>query len=227
MGRASLIAGLALLAQTSTALAQGEALGNSEGAAVPVETERAPAVVVAPASNVQVGVALLAVLPGTVGTGPSGHASSSHLDSTYGVGLSFSYRVLSGLSVGVAPQIVFHLSSKDDAGYRVLDSEKEYDLMARIAYALTVSPNLDVYVELLPGYSFVTYDQIVLGSQAPSARGVVGAAGLGAALSISDRFFANVGAGYQLGLQTSHGIRDTDVKTRFLRIAVGGGVKFR
>ena len=136
------------------------------------------------------------------------------------------YRVLAGLSVGVAPQVVFHLSSKDSAGYPVIESEKEYDLMARIAYAYTVIPKLDVYAEVLPGYSLVTYNQIILGSQAPRARGIVVGGGLGAAFAITERFFPNVGVGYQLGFQTSHGIRDNDVKTKFLRIALGGGVKF-
>ena len=97
--------------------------------------------------------------------------------------------------------------------------------MARIAYAYAVSSKVDVYGEVLPGYSLVTYNQIVLGSQAPRARGIVVGGGLGAAFAITDRFFANAGVGYQLGFQVSHGISDRDVKTKFLRIALGGGVR--
>jgi opacity protein-like surface antigen len=126
----------------------------------------------------------------------------------------------------VAPQVVFHLSSKDSAGYSVIDSEKEYDLMARIAYTYTVAPKLDVYAEVLPGYSLVTYNKIVLGSQAPKAHGIVLGGGLGAAFAITERLFANASLGYQQGFQTSHGISDRDVSTKVLRIALGGGVKF-
>ena len=142
------------------------------------------------------------------------------------VGLWFGYRVTGGLCVGLAPQVVFHLSAKDSAGYSVIDSEKEYDLMGRIAYAYTVAPRLDEYAELLPGYAIVTYNTVVVGSRPPSAKGLVVGGGLGAAFDVTDRLFANVGAGYQVGFQTSSGIVDKDVKTRFLRIALGAGVKF-
>ncbi len=220
----SLIVGLVLFGQVSAARAQGEA--TPVPTAAPAEAALAPAVAGAPANNFQVGFALLPVVLGRLATGPSGNDTSSHLDFAYGVGLSFGYRVLAGLSLGIAPQVVFHLSSRDSAGYSVIDSEREYDLMVRVAYAYTVVPKLDLYVEALPGYSFVTYNQIILGVRAPRARGLVVCGGLGAAFAITDRFFANAGVGYQLGFQQSHGISDRDVKTRFLRIALGGGVKF-
>ena len=220
------IVGLVLLVPVSIALAQEEAPAATEPDGVPAEATLAPAVAGAPANNFQVGLAFLPMLLGKVATGPSGTDTSSNLDFAYGVGLSFGYRVLAGLSVGIAPQVVFHLTSKDSAGYSVVDSEKEYDLMARLAYAYTVAPKLDVYAELLPGYSFVTYHQIILGSQAPRARGMVLGGGLGAAFAITERLYANASLGYQQGFQVSHGISDRDVKTKFLRIALGGGVKF-
>jgi len=226
MRRLNLIVALVLLVPVSTARAQEEAPAATEPDAVPAEASLAPTVPGAPAKNFQVGLAFLPMLLGKVATGPSGENTSSNLDSTYGVGLSFGYRVFAGLSVGVAPQVVFHLTSKDSAGYSVIDSEKEYDLMARIAYAYTVVPKLDVYAEVLPGYSFVTYNEIIQGSKAPKAHGVVLGGGLGAAFAITERLFANVGVGYQEGFQVSHGIGDRDVKTKFLRIALGGGAKF-
>jgi len=228
MRRLSLIVGLVLFVPASTARAQEEAPASpvTEPTTAPGEATLAPAVVGAPANNFQVGLAFLPMLLGKVATGPSGSDTSSNLDFAYGVGLSFGYRVLAGLSTGIAPQAIFHLSSKDSAGYSVIDSEKEYDLMARIAYAYTVAPKLDVYAEVLPGYSFVTYNEILQGSKAPKAHGVVLGGGLGAAFAITERLFANVGVGYQQGFQTSHGISNRDVKTTFLRIALGGGVKF-
>jgi len=227
MRKPILIVGLVLSVLVSPAHVQEEAPATpeSEPTATPSEAALAPAVAGAPANTFQVGVAFLPMLLGRVATGPSGADASSNLDFAYGAGLSFGYRALARLSVGVAPQVVFHLSTKDSAGYSAIDSEKEYDLMARIAYAYAVVPKLDVYAEVLPGYSIVTYNKIVLGSQAPKAWGIVLGGGLGAALAITDRFFANASVGYQLGFQKSHGISDRDVKTKFLRIALGGGVR--
>jgi len=226
MRRLNLIVALVLLVPVSTARAQEEAPAATEPDAVPAEASLEPAVPDRPAHDFQIGLALLPMLLGKVATGPSGSDTSSNLDFAYGVGLSFGYRVLAGLSAGIAPQAIFHLSSKDSAGYSVIDSEKEYDLLARIAYAYTVAPKVDVYAEILPGYSFLTYNQILQGSKAPKAHGVVLGGGLGAAFAITERLFANVGVGYQQGFQTSHGISNRDVKTTFLRIALGGGVKF-
>jgi hypothetical protein len=220
------IVGLVLLVPVNTARAQEKAPAATEPDAVPAEASLAPTAPNGPVNNFQVGVAFLPMLLGKVATGPSGSDTSSNLDFAYGVGLSFGYRVLAGLSVGIAPQVVFHLTSKDSAGYSVIDAEKEYDLMARIAYAYTVVPKLDVYAEVLPGYSFVTYNQIIQGSRAPRARGMVLGGGLGAAFAITERFYASAGLGYQQGFQVSHGISDRDVKTKFLRIALGAGVKF-
>jgi hypothetical protein len=225
---AALIIGVVLFLPVSTARAQEEAPATvTKHTPGPAAKEGIiPTVAAAPATRGQVGAAFLPMLLGRVATGPSGNSTSSNLVFAYGVGLSVGYRVLAGLSVGLAPQIISHLSSKDSAGYPVIDSEKEYDLMARVAYAYALVRKLDVYAEVLPGYSFVTYNKIILGAQVPKARGIVLGSGLGAAFNISDRFFANAGVGYQVGFQESSGISNRNVRTRFLRIALGGGVKF-
>jgi hypothetical protein len=215
-----LIVGLVLMAQVGAARAQDETH------AAPATEGEASAALQAPADKIQIGVALLPMLLGKVAAGPSGEITSAKLDAAYGIGLWFGYRVARGLSVGVAPQVILHLNAKDSDGYPVLDSEKEYDLMARIAYAYPVLPKLEVYAELLPGYAIVTYDKIIMGLPAPLARGMVVGGGVGAMLAVTDRVFANAGVGYQLGFQRSSGSRDVDVRTRFLRIALGGGVRF-
>ncbi len=176
--------------------------------------------------RVEIAVSFLPMLLGRVVTNLNGPDTSFDLDAGYGLSLALAVRIFAGLSLGLAPQVVFHLSAKDAAGYTVIDSEREYDLMARIAYAYGVIPRLKVYAELLPGYSLVTYHMIVLGAQAPNARGTVFGGGLGAAYAIDDRFFAKVGIGYQVGSQISHGIRDVDLETSFLRLDLGGGVRF-
>jgi hypothetical protein len=164
------------------------------------------------------------MLLGSMGTGSSGDDSWADMSPAYGVGLSFGYNVIAGLSVGIAPQVLFHVKDKNAS-----DSAKEYDLMARIAYAYTVMPKLAVYAEFLPGYSIVSLPSSVtyLGEKPPSPKGLVIGGGVGVAFDVTDQFFVNLGIGYQMAYQKmTVGGGDNDVKTKFLRIALGGGMKF-
>jgi hypothetical protein len=241
----ALIVGLLLLVPVSTARAQEEAQAVPVNlpapapvnlpAPVPVNLPApdptpavtTPATVAPTPARIQVGVGFLPMLLGKVATvDPNGKASSSNLDTASGVGLSLGYRIIAGLSAGIAAQAVWGLSAKDSGGYPVIESEKEYDLMARIAYTYAVLPRLAVYAEHLLGYSFVTYNYITLGVQPPRAHGAVVGGGLGTAFDVTDYLFVNAGVGYQVGFQQSHGISVRDVKTSFLRIALGVGVKF-
>lgn len=231
MRRASLM--VAVLCSVPVGAALAQEMTAPAPATVPASATLAPraeAAATTAAASVdhgQVGINVLPMPFGKVTAASAGGGSaSSDLDFAYGIGLSFGYRVVGGLYVGVAPQIVFNLSAKDAAGYPVIDSEREYDLMARIAYAYAVAPKLALYAEVLPGFAIVTYDKVVVGSHAPSAKGIVVAGGVGATYDLADRFFANVGVGYQQGLQKSSGIIDQDLRTRFIRIALGAGVKF-
>jgi hypothetical protein len=132
----------------------------------------------------------------------------------YGAGVSLSYAVLRGLSVGLAPQILFHVM-------READPRRQYDLMARVAYGFRVATRLTVYGEVLPGYSIISR------SRGDSARGFVVAAGAGGAMDLSGRLFANASVGYQYGLQTLRidGTRYFE-RDSFLRVAVGCGMRF-
>jgi hypothetical protein len=133
----------------------------------------------------------------------------------YGVGVSLGYTVFRGLSVGVAPQVLFNIRHKD------VDPQKQYDLMARIAYAFRVAAKIAICGEVLPGYS------IISPPKGDSARGFVVAAGVGGAIDLVDRMFVNVGVGYQWGSQ-SLWIDGTQYfeRTSFLRVALGGGMRF-
>jgi hypothetical protein len=132
----------------------------------------------------------------------------------YGVGVSVGRRVFHGLSIGVAPQILFNIK-------RAENPRKQYDLMARIAYTFRASARISVFGEVLPGYS------IISPSKGDSARGLVVAAGAGVVIDLTDRMFANASLGYQYGLQ-SLWIEGTQYFERdsFLRVALGGGTRF-
>ena len=46
-------------------------------------------------------------------------------------------------------------------------------------------------------------------------------------MDIGDRAFVNLGVGYQIGFQNdTEGVHTTEVRTKYLRVAMGGGVKF-
>ncbi|MGB8294862.1 MAG: hypothetical protein WCG85_05495 [Polyangia bacterium] len=228
---------LATSLMSYSAMAQDEAAPAPEGAApapaaepdaAPAPAPAAePAIAAAPAaaseSKFQVGVAFLPMLigRGTVTTPLSSASVTGDLKFAYGVGLTAGYAVIPGLSVGIAPQFIFNVKGEDATG----DAAKEIDLMARIAYAYHVIPNLAVYAEVLPGYSIFSVPNLPSGQGSP--KGFVIAGGVGGAYDITDMFFANLGVGYQMGFQTySYGGKSYDDKTRFLRLAVGGGVRF-
>jgi len=224
MRRLTLFVGLTLLALAGSARAQDETPAAEP--APSTEAAPAPAAAAAPESRMQVGIAFLPMLMGKVGAGPSGDDTWSDLELAYGVGLSFSYNVIAGLSVGIAPQALFAVKSKDGG-----DAMKEYDIMARIAYAYSVIPKLAVYAEVLPGYSILSLPSslTMMGEKPDSPKGFVVGFGAGAAYDITDQFFANLAVGYQMAFQktkTPGENEDYDMRTKFLRIAVGGGMKF-
>jgi hypothetical protein len=140
----------------------------------------------------------------------------------YGFGLSASYRAIAGLDVGLAPQVIYNVN------YKVNPSElapppaaKQYDLMARVAYEFSLVDTITPYLELLPGYSIIALPNT------NAAKGFVLAVGGGVAMDMTDRIFVNLGIGYQWGFQkVAQTGANLDNKNRYLRVALGGGVRF-
>lgn len=223
MRRLTLFVGLTLFALAGTARAQDETPAAEP--APSAEAAPAPAAAAAPESKFRVGVAFLPMLMGKGGGGEKDDLAWSDMKTAYGVGLLFGYKVFAGLSVGVAPQVLLNVNGKDDPN----DASKEWDLMARIAYEYTVIPKLDLYAEVLPGYSIIQFSgRSSLGVSTPNPKGLVIGFGAGAAYDITDQFFANLGVGYQMGFgqYSVEGSGDLAYRTKYLRIAVGGGMKF-
>jgi hypothetical protein len=167
----------------------------------------------------------LAFLPMGIGklTAPFGsNEVTGGASFAYGVSLAVGYKVIAGLSLGLAPQAIFHVQ------YKVYPSQlmnpgaaAEYDLMARVAYTLPIVETIGLYAEVLPGYSIISLPG------ASPAKGLVVAAGAGLVMDMTDRVFANVAVGYQVGFQTvSQMGMSVDNNSRYLRVALGGGVRF-
>jgi hypothetical protein len=137
----------------------------------------------------------------------------------YGVALSASYEVIPHLWVGVSPQAIFNVKLKAPDVGTENPTARQYDLMARVAYALSITDNTTVYAEVLPGYSLITSDA--------GPKGLVVAVGAGAMMDLDDRFYVNLGGGYEIGFQSwVDGKNVNESRTRYIRIALGGGVRF-
>jgi hypothetical protein len=172
-----------------------------------------------PHRKLQVGLSFLPMALGRYTQSPNTvETVTSDASFAYGFGLSVGYEAMPGLLVGIAPQMIFNVEEKtpEVAGS---SPQKQIDLMARVAYALPITDNTTVYAEVLPGYSVIR--------SAAAPKGLVLAFGAGAAIDMTDRIFVNLGVGYQMGFQSwSEGANTFQTRTKYVRVALGGGVKF-
>lgn len=217
---------IAILSVLATSLVSYGASAQPEGAppaAPPPEgappaaaaPEAAPAPVAGEDKKIDVGVNFLPMLMGKA----KGEDASQDLKFAYGFGLSANYQVIPGLFVGIAPQFILNVKA-DMAGAK---AAKELDLFARVAYSYKVIPGLGVYGEFLPGYSIGMLPSEYKDAGLKNPKGFVLAFGAGATYDVNEQIFLNLGVGYQLGLQKSDGNK---YGTRFLRVAVGAGMRF-
>ena len=181
-----------------------------------IATPLAPTAAPSPA-RLELGITLLPMGLGRFRGTPGGMVFTADAAFSYGLGVSAAYVVLPGLSLGIAPQALFNVKPKAQNGA----GAQEFDLMARAAYSRPVVDTIDLYVEVLPGYS------LIRPPDGDTARGLVVDLGGGAIIHLSERWFTNLGLGYQVGFQKLPAKdRSADVNTRYLRIALGAGTRF-
>ncbi len=177
-----------------------------------------------PPRRIEVGLAFLPMGRGQLKTPNGAMDATADARFAYGVGLSATYRVIAGLHLGIAPQVIYGVNYKTNPagnGIALPASSTEYDFMARVQYAFPLVDGITLYGEALPGYSQILHPG------AGTSKGLVLALGGGAAMDMSDRIFINVGAGYQLGYQ-SVSILGTkrDSRSQYVRVALGVGARF-
>lgn len=226
MRKLSILAGMTLFALAATASAQEAAPAAATTAPAPAAAvaTATPAPVQPPAARrkIQVGLSFLPMGMGRY-TFSDTYTTTASFEASfaYGLGLSAGYEVLPGLVVGLAPQVIFNVQPKplEAANPAVA---REYDLMARVAYELRPVQGIAVYAEVLPGYS-----KISPSDDASPSSGLVLAFGVGCAADLTDRFFVSLGGGYQMGFQNqSDGVHILELRTNYVRVALGGGVRF-
>ena len=175
-----------------------------------------------PARRIKIGLSFLPMGIGKFTTPIGGTAIEGDASFAYAFGLSASYRVIAGLELGIAPQIIYNVNYKTyPVDIMAPLASQETDLMARVAYTFPIVETIGLYVAALPGYSTINQP----GS--PSAKGFVLAFDGGVEMSVTDRIFADLGGGYQLGFQslTVSGTK-LDERTKYVRVNLGGGFRF-
>ncbi|HEX2657801.1 MAG TPA: hypothetical protein VHU40_06000 [Polyangia bacterium] len=152
-------------------------------------------------------------------TSGSDEVVSSDAAFAYGLALSVGYEVIPHLVVGLVPQVIFHVQEKVPEIAGTSPPVQEWDVFARVAYEHDVVEGTQVFAELLPGVSTIRNQS--------GPFGFVMGVGVGARMAVSERAFVNLGAGYQLGFQRwKEGVNTLEASTRYVRVALGGGVKF-
>jgi hypothetical protein len=188
-----------------------------------VEMGGQPVETAGPRRRFDVTLSLLPMEHGKYNTtfGP-GDTVTSDASFAYGFSLAANARVFRGLSVGLAPQVVWNVQPKVNPSQLASPgASKEYDLLLRIAYTQPLVDGISVYAEVLPGYS------LLIPPMGKTPKGPVVAFGVGVMMDLSERVFASIGGGYQYGFQaiTIAG-ESADNKTRYIRLTLGGGFRF-
>jgi hypothetical protein len=219
MRKASTLVGLAVL--TSVALA---ATARAQETASVVTTPE-------PARHrrIEVGVAFLPMSLGNLTQTPGGFETTVDAKLAPGVSVSAGYEVLvpnglvPGVVVGIAPQVIWDVQWKEAPEGLDIHKYREDDFMARVAVGWTLAETVRLYLEVLPGYSRL----VPVGFDGRNASGFVIAGGFGAAMSLGDRMFANLGGGIQKGYQK---LPEEDLnaknRTEFVRVTLGIGARF-
>jgi hypothetical protein len=241
MRKASILVGLTLIALGAVARAQDKAPATAAaplpdaapaGAAVaspPAATVGTPPPVVSdapPPRWIELGLSFLPMGRGSISSPGSGTMDvSGDARLAYGVGLWGTFPVIAGLRVGLAPQAIYDVSYKVNPagnGIPLPAASTEYDILARLEYEFPLVDGITLYADALPGYS------LILNPGRGTAKGAVLALGGGAFMDMSDRFFLNLGAGYQFGFQslTIEGTMVRNYRTQYLRAVLGVGYRF-
>ncbi|HXU06843.1 MAG TPA: hypothetical protein VN903_38080 [Polyangia bacterium] len=235
MRKASTLLGLMGLTVVAPA---GLARAQDTNAATPAVTASpAPA----PEGRLQVALSFLPMSLGTFNAVYGGMPKSLDAAFAPGGGLIVGYDVLrgllvsgDGLSVGLAPQVIFNVKPKEDPITTDPDPSMEIDAMARVAYAIPLTDTIAAYGAVLPGFS------LIKPKTGDAPKGFVFGFDVGVIMNMTDRAFVSLGGGYQWGFQSrtdkavikdENGVEmtykvTTNVRPDYYRVSLGVGARF-
>ena len=235
MRKASMLVGLTLIALGAGARAQDKV----PAAPLPDAPPPGPVAAPAPAGTVgipysgaaeappprwiELGLSFLPMGRGKITEPNGGTDATDDARLAYGVGLSGTFPVWAGFRAGLAPQAIYDVSYKVNPagnGIPLPPTSTEYDLFARLEYEFSLADGIALYANALPGYSFIS------NPGRSTAKGAVLVLGGGASMDMSERFFLDLGAGYQLGYQSANCEAQTrEYRTQYLRVTLGVGFR--
>jgi outer membrane protein W len=144
----------------------------------------------------------------------------------YGISGGFDYALHKYLSVGVAPRLLLNVKA-DQAGDNV-KAGKEIDLRVRLVGHVPISPGLEAYAALTPGYSILLSGTDGMDSFTGFALG----GAIGVSYDVSPRMFISGEVGYQrafTSVDIDVGTPDkleADLDLSYLHVGVGAGTRF-
>jgi opacity protein-like surface antigen len=163
----------------------------------------------------------LGTADGSIGT----LSASADTKLAYGISGAFEYAVAPFLSIGVAPRLILNVITEDATDGD--SSDKALDLRARIRGHYAVSPGLELYASLSPGYTIVMSSE----EGAESATGFAIAGALGATYDVSPKMFVGAEVGYSRAF-TSADIMlggppiTADLDLSYMHVGIGAGTRF-
>jgi len=142
----------------------------------------------------------------------------------YGVSAALDYAVMPYLSIGLAPRLVFNVKADDSSSD---SADKELDLRARVQAHFPVTPGLEVFAALTPGYT------VVLSSEdgVSNATGFAIGGSVGLTYDVSPKMFLTGEVGYQRAFTSADVTVGTqkmsaDLDLSYMNIGVGAGTRF-
>jgi len=169
------------------------------------------------------------VLPvGSAKLSTQGISDSQDTAVAYGISGSFDYALTRYLSIGVAPRLVLNIKpNQDNPGTTDTKAGEELDLRAQIRGHVPVSPGLELYASITPGYSILMSP--VDGEKDPRGFAIAGA--VGATYDVSPKLFVSGEVGYQRVFTTTdvtngNQTASVDMDLSYMHVGLGAGTRF-
>jgi opacity protein-like surface antigen len=143
----------------------------------------------------------------------------------YGITAMFDYAINPYLSIGVAPRLVFNVTT-DNADAND-SADKELDLRARLVGHYPIARGVELYGALSPGYTIILSSTDGVNNATGFALG--GAAGV--TYDLSPKAFIGAELGYQRAFTSTDLMLGTqsvsaDLDLSYMHVGIGAGTRF-
>jgi opacity protein-like surface antigen len=155
----------------------------------------------------------------------AGSSTTTDAATAYGVTAMFDYAITPYLSIGMAPRLVFNVTTDDaDAGD---SADKQLDLRARLVGHYPVARGVELYGALTPGYTIILASTDGVNNATGFALG--GAAGV--TYDLSPKAFIGAEVGYQRAFTSTDLMLGTqsvsaDLDLSYMHVGLGAGTRF-